>query len=138
MGGRRRRKWGPRGGGFSSDALLWVLFYPTSLVSSIKLPDSDKNGSTRKSSHLVKTCYFKSYLDELISGMEGCCWLSMGLTDIGTFFPLPHGTFHHTRSPLLVPSTAEDPPLLKTGFFRQIDKGAENTKEKSRQCFKRH
>jgi hypothetical protein len=33
------------------------------------------------------------------------------------------GTFHRGKS-----------RLLKTGFFRQV-KGAENTKEKSRQCF---
>jgi hypothetical protein len=25
--------------------------------------------------------------------------------------------------------------LLKTGFFRHVREGAENTKEKSRQCF---
>jgi hypothetical protein len=30
---------------------------------------------------------------------------------------------------------ALDPRLLKTSFFRQAGKGAENTKEKSRQCF---
>jgi hypothetical protein len=33
-------------------------------------------------------------------------------------------TFHRKRS-----------RLLKTGFFTQVGKGAENTKEKSRQCF---
>ncbi len=34
------------------------------------------------------------------------------------------GTFHRRRS-----------PLLKTGFSRQAGKGAETTKEKSRECF---
>ncbi len=49
------------------------------------------------------------------------------------------GTFSWSEDPStawLVPSTAEDPAcLLKTRFFKQTGKGAENTKEKSRQCF---
>jgi hypothetical protein len=36
-----------------------------------------------------------------------------------------------TEWPVLIPSTAEDPRLLKTGFFRQVSKGAENAKEKN-------
>ncbi len=87
----------------------------------VQLPDSHKNGSTRKSSHLVKTWYSKSYPDELMSGMQGYCWLSMMLTEIGTFFPLPPGTFFHCRrSPLAGTFHRRRSPLLKTGFFRQI------------------
>jgi hypothetical protein len=35
----------------------------------------------------------------------------------------------------LVPSTAEGPALAENRFLLQAGKGAENTKEKSRQCF---
>lgn len=102
---------GAQGRGASHQMRFCGSFFrsPTSLVSSSNYQIAIKNGSTRKSSHLVKTWYSKSYLDELMSGMEGCCWLSMRLTDIGTFFPLPPSTFHRRRS-----------PLLKTGFSRQV------------------
>jgi hypothetical protein len=46
------------------------------------------------------------------------------------------GTLHWSEDPStawLVPSTAEDP--LAENRFLQARKGAENTKEKSRQCF---
>ncbi len=100
----------------------------------IQLPDSDKNRSTRKSSHLVKTWYFKSYLDELMSGMEGCCWLSIRADRHWYLLPTPSsylppqkiplaGTFHRRRS-----------PLLKTGFFRQVME-LKIQKEKSTHCF---
>ncbi len=61
---------GPRGRGLLIRCASVGPFFSDFPCLLVQLPDSHENGSTRKSSHLVKTWYSKSYPDELMSGME--------------------------------------------------------------------